>query len=321
MEARSSAAFHRGGPSLGPCGDPEIFRSGLHRWSRRACDHPHPGSAGDVGSMSARIGSVDPLIGLLDLPGVAEAIDVARGAVDEMLWNREVGRRKEELRAESAVRGAWASAWFEGAETGLAQLRTGAALDESPVGRLLANALALHIELPVLVGVVGTAPNQALARMHALAAHGFADESELGRPRTIETADDALRIGALPGAEQVGERMGGLSRLLVSSTSPGLLVAAVAHAEVAALRPFGWGSGLVARALIRLVLAQRGVDPEFLVAPEVGLRSVGRPAYVRAVRGYAEGTPEGVAAMLRLVAGAVERGAREPVTWLDDGPA
>ena len=94
-----------------------------------------------------------------------------------------------------------------------------------------------------------------------------------------------------------------------------------AHAEVAALRPFGWGSGLVARALIRLVLAQRGVDPEFLVAPEVGLRSVGRPAYVRAVRGYAEGTPEGVAAMLRLVAGAVERGAREPVTWLDDGPA
>ena len=261
--------------------------------------------------MSARIGSVDPLIGLLDLPGVAEAIDVARGAVDEMLWNREVGRRKEELRAESAVRGAWASAWFEGAETGLAQLRTGAALDESPVGRLLANALALHIELPVLVGVVGTAPNQALARMHALAAHGFADESELGRPRTIETADDALRIGALPGAEQVGERMGGLC----------LLVAAVAHAEVAALRPFGWGSGLVARALIRLVLAQRGVDPEFLVAPEVGLRSVGRPAYVRAVRGYAEGTPEGVAAMLRLVAGAVERGAREPVTWLDDGPA
>ena len=85
MEARSSAAFHPGGPSLGPCGDPEIFRSGLHRWSRRACDHPHPGSAGDVGSMSARIGSVDPLIGLLDLPGVAEAIDVARGAEDALL--------------------------------------------------------------------------------------------------------------------------------------------------------------------------------------------------------------------------------------------
>ncbi len=271
--------------------------------------------------MSARSGSVDPLLGLLDLSGVAESIGVARAAVDELLWNREVGRHRPELRAESAVRGAWASAWFEGAETGVDQLRTGAALDGSPVGRLLTNALALHAELPALAGVVGTAPAQALARLHALAAHGVVDDAQLGRPRTTATPDDALRIGAPPGPEQVAERMRGLGRLLVSSTAPGVLVAVVAHAEVAALRPFGWGSGLVARALIRLVLAQRGVDPEFLVAPEVGLRSVGRPAYVRAVRGYAQGTPDGVATMLALVAGAVERGAREPVTWLDGAVA
>lgn len=264
----------------------------------------------------ARTQPADPLAALLELPGVAESVDAARSAVDGLLWDRAVGRHKAEVAAESVVRGAWANAWFEGAETGVAELRSGAAVDTSPIGRLLGNTVALHAELPALVAVIGTAPAQALARMHALAAHGFADEGELGRPRAGERADDALRIGALPRADEVAERLAGLSHMLVGSTSPGVLVAAVAHAEVAALRPFGWGSGLVARALVRLVLAQRGVDPGMLAAPEVGLRSVGRPAYVRAVRSYATGTPEGVAGMVRLVAGAVAAGAREPSAWV-----
>jgi Fic family protein len=110
--------------------------------------------------------------------------------------------------------------------------------------------------------------------------------------------------------------MASLMRVLASSRSPGILVAAVGHAEVASMRPFGVGSGLVARAMVRLLLAQRGVDPQMLGAPEPGLRSAGRPAYVRALQGYAQGTPEGVAAMVRHVAGAVAAGAGAPGEWV-----
>ena len=251
----------------------------------------------------------DPLLGLLDLPGVAEAVESARGSVDALLWDRAVGRAQQEVTAESALRGAWANAWFDGAEAGLPEMRSGAALDSSPIGRVLSGVVAMHAELPSLVGIVGTAPAQALARMHAIVARGFAPDAELGRPRSGEVLDDPLRLGGVPSSAEVAERLSDLSQVLVASTAPGVLVAAVAHAEIASLRPFGWGSGLVARALPRLLLAQRGVDPGMLGAPEVGLKAAGRPAYVRAVRGYAQGSPEGVAEMIRLVAAAVELGA------------
>lgn len=260
----------------------------------------------------------DPLDGVLALPGVAESVDSARAAVDALLWDRAVAARSAEVVAESTLRGAWANAWFEGAECGLAELRSGAAVDGSPVGRVLGNAVALHAELPSLVGVIGTAPAQALARMHMVAAHGFVPAADLGRPRAGDGADDPLRLGGLPPAAEASSRMAALARLLVGSTAPGVLVAVVAHAEVASLRPFGWGSGLVARALVRLVLAQRGVDPSMLGAPEIGLRAAGRPAYVRAVRAYAGGSPQGVADLVGLVAGAVEVGAREPSGWVAD---
>lgn len=257
----------------------------------------------------------DPLSPLADLPGVAQALASARAAVDAMLWDRSLATRRTEVIAESALRGAWANAWIEGAQCGLGELRSGAAMDGSPIGRVLGGAVRLQAELPLLVAVIGTAPAQALARMHALVARGFADESDLGRPRSTAAVDDALRLGPAPGAALVAERVAGVSALLRESTAPGVLVAAVVHAEVASVRPFGWGSGLVARALLRLVLAQRGVDPSMMAAPEVGLRAVGRPQYVRALRGYATGTPEGVADLLVMLAGAVAVGAREAQAW------
>ncbi|HEX6887128.1 MAG TPA: hypothetical protein VF143_03395 [Candidatus Nanopelagicales bacterium] len=253
---------------------------------------------------------------MLALPGVAESAERARAAVDALLWDRAVGRAQAEVAAESALRGAWANAWFEGAESGLPELRSGAALDGSPVGRVLANAVALQSALPELVPVIGSAPAQALARMHALAAHGFMADAELGRPRAAVVADDPLRLGRLPATQEVAERLAGAGQLLVSSTAPGVLVAAIVHAEVAALRPFPWGSGLVARVLLRLVLAQRGVDPGMLGCPELGLRMVGRPAYVRALRGYMDGTPEGVAGFVALMCRAVAVGAGEPAGWV-----
>lgn len=271
-----------------------------------------PAPAGDVSSMGP-----DPLLALLDLPGVSEAVAGARAEVDALLWDRSLAPRQAEVAAESALRGAWANAWFDGAETAVAELRSGAALDGSPIGRVLAGTLALHAEVPELVTVIGTAPAQALARMHAVVAHGFVSDEDLGRPRRDVAVDDPLRLGPAPGPDELALRLAGLGQLLVESRAPGVLLAAVAHAEVAVLRPFGWGSGLVARALPRLVLAQRGVDPGMLSAPELGLRAAGRPAYVRAMRGYAGGSSEGVAQALRLVAGAIGAGSKAPSTWLD----
>ena len=258
----------------------------------------------------------DPLLDLLVLPGVAEAVDEGRGAIDTLLWDREVGRSVAEVARESALRGAWANAWFDGAEAGMAEVRSGAALDSSPIGRVLAGTVALHAELPSMVGIVGTAPAQALARMHTIVASGFAADADLGRPRSSDAADDPLRLGPPPRSVEVAARLSDLGHILVTSTAPGVLVAAVAHAEVAVMRPFGWGSGLVARALPRLLLAQRGVDPSMLGAPEVGLRAVGRPAYVRALRGYAQGTPEGVAELIALMSKAIAVGAQQPPRWL-----
>lgn len=262
----------------------------------------------------------DPLGPLLELPGVAQEVAGARGAIDELLWDRGVARIRPGVIAESALRGAWANAWFEGAQCGLPELRSGAALDGSPIGRLLAASVALHSELPALVPVIGTAPGQALARMHAVAARGFVPDDELGRPRRSGSADDALRLGPLVGAEDVQARLAALGEVLRTSTAPGVLVACVVHAEVASLRPFGWGSGMVARALVRLVLAQRGVDPTMLCAPEIGLRAVGRPRYARALHGYASGSAEAVADALRLVASAIAVGAREPRGWVGQAP-
>ena len=196
------------------------------------------------------------------------------------------------------------------------EIRSGAALDGSPMGRVLSGTVALHAELPSLVGIIGTAPAQALARMHTIVASGFVADSELGRPRSGDAADDPLRLGPPPDSAEVAARLANFGQVLVTSTAPGVLVAAVAHAEVAVVRPFGWGSGLVARALPRLLLAQRGVDPSMLGAPEVGLRAVGRPAYVRALRGYAQGTPEGVAELIGLMAKAIALGAGQPARWL-----
>ncbi len=257
----------------------------------------------------------DGLLALLGLPGVQEAVAASRQEVDELLWDRTVAAQGPAVSRESALRGAWASAWFEGAQCGLPELRSGSAMDGSPMGRLLAGTVALHAELVSLVPVVAVAPNQALARMHAIVARGFLPDGQLGRPRTAPEADDALRIGPPPDPDVVATRLESLGQVIRQSSAPGILVAAVAHAEVAALRPFPWGSGLVARGLLRLLLAQRGVDPGMLAVPEEGLRAIGRSRYVRALRAYQTGSPEGVAQFLVLVAGAVGAGARDVRRW------
>ncbi|MGE3811718.1 MAG: oxidoreductase [Candidatus Nanopelagicales bacterium] len=261
---------------------------------------------------------LEPLAGL---PGVQEAVDAARSAVDAVLWDRGVRARAGEVVAASRLRGGWASAAIDGAEVRPDALVSGDALDGSPMGRVVASALAVQAEIPRQVDVLGRAPLQALSTLHAVASTGFVDDDQRGRPRADERADDPLRLGPVPDHAEASRRMAALAGVLTApSAAPALVVAAIAHAEVAVLRPFAWGSGLVARATTRLVLAARGVDPDGLTVPEAGLYAAGRSRYADALKFYATGTPEGVAQWIVLHAETVRVGAQESQRIVADLP-
>ena len=256
---------------------------------------------------------------LLDLPGVADAVTSARAAVDEVLWDRAVRARAGEVVAASRMRGGWASAAIDGAEVRPDALVSGDALDGSPMGRVVAAALAVQVETPAQVDAFGRAPLQTLSRIHAVASAGFVDDDLRGRLRTGDEADDPLRLGGLPPYAEASRRITQLATVLTSPTAaPALVVAAIAHGEIAVLRPFAWGSGLVARATTRLVLAARGIDPDGLTVPEAGLFAAGRPAYAEALHSYATGTPDGVARWIVLHAETVRVGAAETRRILGD---
>jgi Fic family protein len=109
----------------------------------------------------------------------------------------------------------------------------------------------------------------------------------------------------------VAARLDGLSGLLTApSKAPALVVGAIVHGELLALRPFGWGDGIVARAAQRLTLVQRGLDPKSLTAPEIGHAEL-TADYAAALNGYVAGTPEGVAGWVRHCADAIVIAARD----------
>lgn len=250
--------------------------------------------------------SPDPLAALAAVPDAAAVLMGAREEIDRLLWRRDVRSAAAEVAAASVERGARDSAAIDGADL----VRP----DDSPMGRVLDAALRLTAAVPGQVDVFATAPLQALAHLHAVAAHGFQPADQLGRPRVDEAADDPLSLGALPTAEAAAQRIALLAQTLTAPTqAPALLVAAIAHAELAVLRPFGWGSGLLARAATRLVLASRGLDPSLFSIPERGMLEAGRPAYVRALRDYASGTQAGVTAFVVWHSTACALGARAVV--------
>lgn len=236
-------------------------------------------------------GAADPLAPLLDLPGVAGSLDFAREAVDRLLAHRVLRRQSAAVSAESALRGARASAALEGADIPLAELRAGRTDDPIVQGALRASA-----GLGELVAVWERAPLQALARLHVLAAAGSTPDDRLGRPS---------------GRPEVGDRLGALARLVAGgSRVPGTLLAAVVHGELATLAPFGSADGLVARAAARLTLVTRGVDPKAVSVPEVGHRECADD-YQAALAGYATGSVDGLAGWLRHCCAAVALGAQE----------
>jgi hypothetical protein len=241
-------------------------------------------------SVSAGRGvAADPLAALLDLPGVADGVTDTRDAVDRLLSHRVLRRRSGDVSAESALRGAWASAELEGSRSSLAQFRTGAA---DAIGQ---GALRVSAELARLSEVWPSAPRQALARMHALAAADLVPAESLGRPR-----DDTA----------VAERLELLAQVLGATSAPAVVVAAVVHGELYSLDAFSPVSGIVSRAAVRLTLISRGLDPKSLVAVEVGYRELSE-AEPAALAGYGHGDEAGLVGWLQHCMEAIRLGVRE----------
>ncbi|HLT61430.1 MAG TPA: oxidoreductase [Microlunatus sp.] len=217
----------------------------------------------------------DPLLTLAALEGVPSAVAAARDAVDAVLADRGLRRLSADQRARALLQGA----------------RDNAALSDDPE-RMLAGAVRLAQELPDLAALILSAPGQALARTHTLVAKDLVPDERLGRIRP-EAAD----------------RMTGLQRLLTGrSEAPAIVLAAVAHAEVASVRPFGTGDDLVARATEQLVLVARGLDPYGVVGVASGHLAL-REEYRRRLAGYAavSGVGPWIEYCARALTGAAER--------------
>jgi hypothetical protein len=231
--------------------------------------------------------TADPLAPLSDLPGVADAVARTRTAVDGLLNHKTLRRRSPDVSAESSLRGAWASAALAGSTVELAAVRAGSVYDP-----LLQGALRAQAAIGALSDTWTRAPRQALARLHALAAADLTDAEHLGRPTA----------GA--------ERLDALAQVLSLTSAPAVVVAAIVHGEVLSLDAFAPASGVVARAAVRLTLVERGLDPKSLAVIEAGHLEL-RGAYAEALRGYAGGTPEGVATWIVHCADAVVAGTQE----------
>jgi hypothetical protein len=235
--------------------------------------------------------TLDPLAPLLDLADVEPALAAARDAVDAAMRHRALRRHGGPVAAEVSLRAAVASAALEGNPHDRETVRAGTVTD--PV---LQGALRVAGGLGGLVDLWPRAPRQVLARLHLLAARGAVPDDQLGR---------------LVGGAAAAERLGGLAALVAGNDhTPPLLLAAVVHAELLAVRPFAGPVGVVARAAARITLIGRGFDPRGLVAVEVGHHER-EPEYVGAAGAYATGTPDGMRSWLRHYAAAVELGAAQ----------
>ncbi|QUQ69717.1 oxidoreductase [Kutzneria sp. CA-103260] len=234
----------------------------------------------------------DPLAPLLDLPGVAEAVEAARDAVAEVHRHPANRRGWPTTAAEASVRAARASAALDGG-----------AVEIPPSGTVtdpvLAGSLRVAEAIGPLLGTWQKAPLQALARLHVLAAADLVGADDLGRPS----------VG--------GSRLELLASLVAGgSKAPAPVLVAVVHGELLSLAPFGSVSGVIARAAARLTMIGTGLDTKGLAVPEVAcLRRASE--YRSAVEGFSSGTPEGVGAWLKFSCSTLEAGAREAASIAD----
>ncbi|MBW9210246.1 oxidoreductase [Mumia sp. zg.B21] len=243
-------------------------------------------------------GVPDPFSSLVAMDGVPSAFAATRDGIDSLLRDRGLRRSTPEMTADSLLLGAASSAAIEGAPYDPDGLRAGEA---DPLALAVAR---MTTELLGLVPTWNTAPLQAIARLHALVARGRVADDELGRPVSPEGA----------------RRLGTLAQAVVAPTqAPGLLVAAVVHAEIATAGAFVSDNRIVARAAERLVLVAKGVDPASLTVPEAGHRLAGA-GYAKLLGEYEEGGTAGVHRWLLYAAQAYADGAEAAPVEPPKGP-
>jgi hypothetical protein len=231
-------------------------------------------------------GRHDPFAGVAALTGVGTAAGHARDAIDALLRQPAMRRDAGWVAAESAVRGARASAALAGADP------------DDVADPQVQGALRAVAEVPPLATSWRDRPRHVLARLHVLAARGMVDDATLGQPHADlnhTRFDQLLDLAAAP------------------TSAPIVVVAAIVHGELLALRPFGSADDLVARAAERIVLVAGGVDTKAVSVPEAGHLDLAR-AYLPLHEQYRDGGAPGVGAWVRHCCEAYARGAEEGIT-------
>jgi hypothetical protein len=256
--------------------------------ARRSAVITRPAVAGSGRSRGYR----DPVpSSLVELPGVADAVQAARTAVAEVHRHPANRRGWPRTAAAASVRAARASAVLDG---GSGVLDAEAETVADPV---LAGSLRVAAAVGRLSAMWQQAPAQGLAQLHLLAASGLPGPGELGRPASGDASG----------------RLAGLARVIADPPWPAPVLVGVVHGELLAGRLFGSADGVVARAAARLTMISTGLDPRGLTVPEVGhLRS--GPAYLELAGGYRSGDPAAVAAWLIEVCRCLEAGSREALS-------
>ena len=135
----------------------------------------------------------------------------------------------------------------------------------------------------------------------------------MGRPRQAgDISQEFSDLGPAPDEAAVRARLAGIVELMLCvSDSPAVVVASLVHAEIATVRPFVRGNGLVARAMERTIIQASGLDPTGVAVVEVGHGAHGGAAYLGALAAYGTGTAEGVALWITHCAEAMVAGAEE----------
>jgi len=250
---------------------------------------------------------------------VPEKVAAARGACERLRFHEALRRRIPEAAAESRVRGAQASAALEGATVPLDLVRdvmrgVGSwPREPDPVQRVARGAVQATAETEHVLGVVLTAPLQALARLHTAAATGLVPDDALGRPRLAgEACGELTDLGPAPDAAQVAVRLRAVTEVLLATPRlPVVVAAAVVHAELATVRPFVRGNAVVARALDRAVVHAGGLDPTGVAVTEAGHGAQGGAAYLGALTAYGRGDAAGVGLWISHCCSAVRAAAAE----------
>ena len=244
---------------------------------------------------------MDPLSNLIKIESINNAITSALKSIDELNWNRSVRNNKDLIPLARRISG-YASAALEGANMPADPRQDP---DDSPMGKLSNAALGITAEVDFQLTTFLKTPSQTWARLHS-----FIDDSEeRGRPRTNNDVIDPLHLGSPLPHELIESRMNNLVELITTSSAPAVLIAAIAHAELATIAPFSKGSQLIARATSRLILQSKNIDQLKLVMPEYGFYKIGRNSYAKALMAYQSGSIEGVSKWVELHSQALVIGA------------